>query len=131
MYRATPEFADNITAFPLEARVMETTAGNYTMETFDLVTELEFSSDANGVDYVRVFHEGDSRPCIVAYAGDEKFGNQMLVDYGTNGLNTDGVFDESYRIDSLKQVLQMASGVAPEECSAGMCLEAVEEEQEE
>ncbi|MFH1065506.1 MAG: hypothetical protein V1734_03310 [Nanoarchaeota archaeon] len=113
MYRVTPEFADNVTASPLETMTLETAAGNYRLETFDIVPNLQFSRDANGADLVRVFYEGDSRPCIVAFAQDNKFGNRMLVDYGTNGMNTDGVFDESYRISSLKQVAQMVNGNAP------------------
>ncbi|MDI6738236.1 MAG: hypothetical protein QME12_07035 [Nanoarchaeota archaeon] len=129
MYRVTPEYADNVTSSPLETRTLETTAGNYRMETFDLVSGLEFSSSDNGVDFVRVFHEGDSRPRIVAFAQDNKFGNQMLVDFGTNGLNTDGTFDMEYTIDSLNQVVRMANGFAPSEgCSAGTCLEEPEEE---
>ncbi|MFA5887580.1 MAG: hypothetical protein WC852_02630 [Candidatus Nanoarchaeia archaeon] len=113
LYRVTPEFTDNITASPLETKTLETAAGNYRMETFDIVPDLQFSPDANGVDFVRVFHEGDSRPCIVAYASPETSGNQMLVDFGTNGLNTDGMFDASYEIDSLNQVVQLANGHAP------------------
>lgn len=130
MYRVTPEFADNVTASPLETRTLETAAGNYRLETFDLVPNLQFSQDANGADFVRVFHEGDSRPCIVAFAQDNKFGNRMLVDFGTNGMDTDGVFDESYKISSLKQVAQMVNGNAPSECPTGSCLETLESEEE-
>lgn len=131
LYRVLPEFADDVNASPLETRILESTGGNYVVETFDLVPGLEFSADANGVDYVKVFHKGDSRPCFVAFAQDNKFGSQLLVDYGTNGMDTDGIFDEEYRIDSLKDVQQMVNGIAPEQCSAGLCIvEEVEEEPE-